>query len=432
MPTLGEQLRAAREARKLKIGQVVQATRIRSYYLEAIEADDLSMLPSAVQARGFLRAYAEFLGLNLAELLENASPTPKKTPEPQPEPTPPPVSLPTPPQEPVQATEAIPAPPSSPRPSDLIFRKIGIGLKQRRELLSLTLDEIERHTHIRAKNLDAIENGDFDLLPSPVQARGMLNTYATFLDINGETMLLNFAEGLQARRIERQQEIGQKPVKPRRKLMMPLWLGRLISADLIFGSLMLGGLSLLLLWGASRIVAAQELEQEAQAPSISDILLAPPSLQAAEAAEALPTSLEIPGTLLPSLDAEPTSTAEPPTALPGTLLQVTLLVRERAFVRVIVDGEIKLEGRIAPGAALVFDGNERIEVLTGSGNAIQLIYNQFDYGLMGNPGEVVNRIYTLDGIQTPTPTISPTATNTPRITASPSPSLTPLPNIDTP
>src|SRR5512137_463449 len=69
MPTIGEQLKQAREARKLTIKQAALATRVGAHYLEAMEADDLSVMPSNVQARGFLRLYAEFLGLNTDELI---------------------------------------------------------------------------------------------------------------------------------------------------------------------------------------------------------------------------------------------------------------------------------------------------------------------------------------------------------------------------
>ena len=43
---------------------------IRVPYLQALEADDLSVLPSPVQARGYLRNYAEFLGLDFESILE--------------------------------------------------------------------------------------------------------------------------------------------------------------------------------------------------------------------------------------------------------------------------------------------------------------------------------------------------------------------------
>ncbi|MCX6065216.1 MAG: hypothetical protein NT121_05615 [Chloroflexi bacterium] len=84
-----------------------------------------------------------------------------------------------------------------------------------------------------------------------------------------------------------------------------------------------------------------------------------------------------------------------------------------------------------PGSALTFDGNERIEVLTGSGAAVQILYNQQDLGLMGSFGEVVNRIYTLNGVETPTPTPSPTPTITPVPSATMKPTFTPRPTSTT-
>ncbi len=86
---LGEQLRQARETRHLTFDQVSEATRIRPYYIQALEKDDYSAIPSSAQARGFLRIYASYLNLNLDELLSAArmeeqaqTPTPPATPMP--------------------------------------------------------------------------------------------------------------------------------------------------------------------------------------------------------------------------------------------------------------------------------------------------------------------------------------------------------------
>ena len=48
-----------------------------------------------------------------------------------------------------------------------------------------------------------MEKGHLDDLPSPVQGRGMISNYANFLNLDGESVLLRFAEGLQLRRLER-------------------------------------------------------------------------------------------------------------------------------------------------------------------------------------------------------------------------------------
>jgi hypothetical protein len=73
MTDIGSQLRAAREAQDLTLEQAFKATRIKPSFLEAIEANQFQALPGMVQARGFVRSYANFLGLDgehLASLLD--------------------------------------------------------------------------------------------------------------------------------------------------------------------------------------------------------------------------------------------------------------------------------------------------------------------------------------------------------------------------
>jgi cytoskeletal protein RodZ len=64
MSDLGSQLRLAREAKGLSLEQVFKATRIKSAYIEALESNRIDALPGIVQARGFVRSYANYLGLN--------------------------------------------------------------------------------------------------------------------------------------------------------------------------------------------------------------------------------------------------------------------------------------------------------------------------------------------------------------------------------
>ncbi len=74
LDSIGTKLREVREARNLTLEQVSQALRIRPYHLQALESDDYSAIPSAAQARGFLRNYAEYLGLNVDEMLPAVRP----------------------------------------------------------------------------------------------------------------------------------------------------------------------------------------------------------------------------------------------------------------------------------------------------------------------------------------------------------------------
>jgi transcriptional regulator with XRE-family HTH domain len=66
---LGETLQRARQARGITVEDAERATRIPRRYLEALEKENFSILPAPVYARGFLRSYSGYLGLNPAELL---------------------------------------------------------------------------------------------------------------------------------------------------------------------------------------------------------------------------------------------------------------------------------------------------------------------------------------------------------------------------
>lgn len=573
-PTIGQRLKAKREQQRLTLEKVFEATRIRVQYLQALEADDFSIMPSPVQARGYLRNYAEYLGFNADQVLRDlhemnaqppnlevigpadtpawspqqeeapdhsvvpeieepslsavaedlpnskeltvpvkAKPGRRKKAEAQPAPTSaesqtkrrtrkkadaqlspalestlppdevlaaPAASFPRPehveppvispesaaqpqpvdpvvekvqPDEPLQADASdtiwqawlnrlgstlsargkrrtlIPKEPplSQPEPSaatpempshvetlvpvqgtsNQIFKEIGTELCQRRELLSLHFDEVERNTHVKAHYLDALERGALDELPSTVQTRGMLSNYATFLDLDVDALLLRFADALQARHRERNpQKPARKPGQPIVTNMPPV--RSFIAGDMIFGI----GMAILLvgfaIWGVSRVMAIQgQREVNPTAPSISDVLLSSPD----------PSAVTATATFLPveAFPGEATATLEIPTQNVNAEVQLNLVAVERTFMRVIVDGEVAFEGRVVPGNAYPFEAESQIEVLVGSGAAIRTVYNGRDLGLLGTFGQVVHNIYLSTEIMTPTglPTLTPSITVTP-------------------
>ncbi len=618
--TIGQRLKAEREEQHLTLEKVFEATRIRVQYLQALEADDLSVMPSPVQARGYLRNYAEYLGLDVEQVLNelraaNAQPVhtevigpadeppsippqdnkPLETPptipavdvsgvvEEPPAPaevpaTSPSVTIPIKPKssrrkkengstsQPQTATDApqgtyvepptrrrsrkkadpetdavpgveppstvagsgasataletaspveiVPQPqrteetlppieviaepvaeespvqPEVPQPADArdkrwlawlnkvrsasparkkrqppaqpqieptvaenelepvaipaepdvpemdaqdrplessnqILKEIGHELCERRELLSLHLDEVERNTHVKAHYLSALERGALDELPSTVQTRGMLSNYATFLDLDVDALLLRFADALQARHRER------NPQKSPRKSGQPIVanvppIRSFLAGDMIFGV----GMAILVvgfvIWGVSRVMTIQsQRDAKPTAPSISDVLLSSPN--PSSFSTATPTFLPV-----EAFPGEATVTVEVPTQNANARVQLNLVAVERTYLRVVVDGKSSFDGRVVPGNAYPFEAENQIEVLVGSGAAIRLVYNGRDMGLMGTFGQVVHNVYTSTEIITPTalptetPTITPTATNTVRPTATSRFTVTPV------
>jgi len=71
MESIGQILKAAREHQGRTIADVALATKAKQTVIQAIEADNFDELIAPVYAKGFIKLYAETLGLNPQPLLKN-------------------------------------------------------------------------------------------------------------------------------------------------------------------------------------------------------------------------------------------------------------------------------------------------------------------------------------------------------------------------
>jgi cytoskeletal protein RodZ len=414
---IGQQLREARESKPLTLDQVSREIRIRTRYLKALEEGNLGELPSAVHVRGFLRSYADFLGLNADELL-NALRQPEGSDLPETQ---------------DQKTEDESPSKDSIQQVEAIFYEIGSTIQSRREILGLSLEDIEQYTHIPVHYGQMIEKGEFTKFPSPVQARGMLSNYANFLEMDTQAVLLRYAEALQTRLYAIQADEKTRKPPPQTDALpaprLPQWLRNILSPDVaIFGTI---GVFIVVftIWGIGRILNTQaSLSPQPTAPSLADALLPSPTpVPTTTATRAVTPTPE----LLPDVGDAPEEgeTTAIPTLLPISQgrIQIYIIVRQRTYMKVTTDGEVAFDGRVIPGTNLPYTGNEQIELLTGNAAALQVFYNDNDIGPLGIFGEVIDVVFTRDGLvrptATPTPTLSleqlatPTPTYTPTVIA---------------
>ncbi|MFQ5878234.1 MAG: helix-turn-helix domain-containing protein, partial [Acidobacteriota bacterium] len=64
MASFGETLRRERELREISLREISDATKISMRYLEALEQDRFDILPGGLFNKGFIRAYAAYIGVD--------------------------------------------------------------------------------------------------------------------------------------------------------------------------------------------------------------------------------------------------------------------------------------------------------------------------------------------------------------------------------
>lgn len=441
MESIGHQLQQARIAKKQSLAKISRLIHIRENYLEAMERDALGELPSPVQARGFLRLYWSYLGLPedaLEELL--------KTDE---------IAIPqnfdsimSPDLKPAQKEKKVPtaqispaagsraesektqpaAPLSSAEP---LLLQIGRKLREQRERLSLTVENISTYTHISTQYIRAMEAGRMDELPSPVQARGLIQNYANFLDMDTDDLLLQYAEVLQIRREETQRAADdlRRKRQPFQIAKLSSWRSFVALDTLLVGVLILASL-VALIWGGSSIMQYQHDAQiTTTAIPISEVLIETATATISEEDLSLSMTPEPSPSLEVTAIAPPDTTTTP--AITGTIptqgaypVEVFIVALQQAYLQVTADGMVVFNGRVVPGNPYDFSARREIVVVSGNAAVLQVVYNGRNLGQLGPTGSVVRLVFGEADFGTPTYTPTPTFTNTPVPSRTPRPSNT--------
>ena len=391
MEYTGSQLKKIRLERNIPLVQVASATRIRMAILQDLEDEEYSELSSTTQAKGFLRLYAQFLGLpdrpevqdtqgsvettQSTELTDtrSASETPE-APSPEvvtrvvhPDPLPKESS-----EQPFTATETTdPTHEIVVSESQKHLQAIGRELVARRRYLNVSWDLIEQETHIPREQLRNVERGDLDAFFNPTKYKSVLLSYTQFLNLDTTAIMIRYADAMQKRRLEKN---VTKTASARRKGLA----GISGKFETLFhlGSL-LWNLDdprncRLLVWGISRMSFGDDSPDiTATLPAVADILLAeitPEAFEVIETPEPTQELLEVP-TPTPFFTSSEQSSA----------LELVILIRQNTWLRVISDGEVVYQGRQAPGNVLTYAADESIELQTGNIAGLEIIFNQNPY-----------------------------------------------------
>ncbi|MEX2457830.1 MAG: helix-turn-helix domain-containing protein [Actinomycetota bacterium] len=223
---------------------------------------------------------------------------------------------------------------------------IGRVLKRARELRGKSLEEASRETRIRAEYLQALEREAFDRLLGDVYVRGFLRSYASYLGLDADRIMAQYSR-----------TNGRRPAVPTpARTPTPASASDGLGLPLIHRRAHWGR------WATLAVVALVAVGVVAIASRPDD---APP--------------VDLPA----AVSVEPST---PPVV-------VNLVTVTAVDARVVVDGELEFEGRLARGEARSFQGAERVELFLASGESVQLTVNGFRVGRPGVAGQAYEEAF---------------------------------------
>jgi len=287
--------------------------------------------------------------------------------------------------------------------------ELGQVLREARETKGVSLAEAEEATKIRQKYLQALEEGDYSVLPPSVYVRGFLRNYANYLGLDPEHVIHLYQQAPPQQSEPPEPRIIAEPLVPTSR----------VNWEIVAGILLLIAVGALGVWVYRRYVvplvmtspptppgvAIADTGEPSPVPSPPDTHPTATERPTATAIPVIPTATSLPPTPTPLPRPTATATARP-TRVPG--LTFVLRTTGRTWLRVIVDGKTVLEQTLGAGQVRTWRAQREVRLRTGNAGGVEVIVNGQELGPLGQPGQVLERIWTVtaDGVvrvSTPTP-----------------------------
>jgi cytoskeletal protein RodZ len=293
--------------------------------------------------------------------------------------------------------------------------ELGHILREARETKGLTLSDVQAQIRISSRYLEALESGEYGVLPTPVHVRGFLRNYARFLGLDPQPLLDRFENkwGSPVPTVVRgsRETIPETLLPPRQdqpffdpvnvdvedgRRRDPESLLRLIIIVALIVSLVLVGNRFipLLLGNVDGTEALTEGFGEilrnlggADSPTETDDSASLATVTAGEIITSTSRNIidDAPSTPFPT---------RPP--LPATMesIPLKLEITERTWMEVTIDGDVVFTGIALPSdPPYEWEAQEEAKVVTGNAIGIFVTIGDIPLGRLGGRGENMEEIW---------------------------------------
>jgi len=238
---------------------------------------------------------------------------------------------------------------------------IGQQLRAEREKKGLSIKEIEAAISIRALYINAIEEGNYAIVPGEVYLKGFIRNYANYLGLNGQEMVASYRQAQEPI----VPEVAETSAEPATRTKT----NDSEQANNKSAKLLIISLLVVCVAGSAWWLLGNH----------------PPSKEPIETKQIQP---------LPSPTAPiATQSTTPVTPVQSKPVVIIAKYTEKCWTSVVADGKQIYEGTPNDGETITWEAQKSIAITVGNAGGIDITYNGQSVGKIGQKGEVVVKTY---------------------------------------
>lgn len=257
------------------------------------------------------------------------------------------------------------------------FKDIGEHLRQAREAKSITIDEIATNTRIRPDFLQALEEGRASELPEAVFVQGFIRRYCDEIGIDSTPITSKFGDLFLT--VEKYDE--NTNIEKKSNIYIPLAVPYI---------LLLAAASFGLFYILNPRRSPEPVPQKKSSTNPTK-LASSPNPTATPVVSSSPVSSP--------LSTTPTTTPTPTlTPSANSIVEVSIELQGKSWVRVTVDGKTEFEGELEKGHKQTWTGKKEVAIRSGNAGVVLVSANKKPPVLMGANDDVKQVIYTPEAV----------------------------------
>ena len=270
--------------------------------------------------------------------------------------------------------------------------KIGDVLREAREAIDASLDDISALLKIRSDHLQALENDDFERLPGSVYAIGFIRTYATHLGLNAGELIERYKAAVAVPHLEDQGPNPQTDVEP-------------ISVALKISIRVMAGFIVYILWLIAGGAGDDKNTRIASAPAVATSPSAMPVSPSISAPSTTSKTTEKPAAETPAANIPPAvasdqnldlpvevSAIEPlvATSVPVEDADIEVRAARRTWMRIeSAEGQVLFSSIIRQGEGFKLENADGYTLATRDAGALEFYVNDKAVGAVGRRGQIL-------------------------------------------
>lgn len=277
-------------------------------------------------------------------------------------------------------------------PLEKKLKEIGARFSRIRVEKNLTVEQIAKHTMISKRVLVAIEKGNLQDLPEPFYIKALISKYAKAI---GTVANWDYEKLAQEDTSLAAQKSPKTKVNSRRDRANNIALSPNLANQnqpRKARGFQLKSAHLYLIYLLLVVVAIKAITSLVEKPVVVNNQ-AVPKQEVSLSEEKTPLIGNVPTTIS---SASPSQFVSQSSSNNSDSVVVDIDLKERCWLKVVVDGKVEFEGTLSKGSKRSWQGQEQINIIAGNAGGVVVTYNHGKEKILGKPGQVQEVTYTVN------------------------------------